>query len=124
MRSQIDHVTIRVEDRDAAEAFYGAALHALGFERGADEHGRVSFGTGEGHQFGFYSDGEEFFKLSHVAFAAPSRLAVDRFHRAAVENGGESVDPPRERPEFGGLYSAYVRDPDGTLVEVAYDTFR
>jgi catechol 2,3-dioxygenase-like lactoylglutathione lyase family enzyme len=124
MRLQIDHVTIRVANRDTADAFYGATLRTLGFERGTDEHGRVSFGTDVGHQFGFYSDGEEFFKLSHVAFAAPSREAVDRFDRAAVENGGESVDPPRDRPEFGGLYSAYVRDSEGTLVEVAHDPAR
>jgi catechol 2,3-dioxygenase-like lactoylglutathione lyase family enzyme len=121
VKRQIDHVTIRVKNGGAADTFYGATLHELGFQRGIDTHGRVSFGTADGHQFGFYSDGEEFFKRAHIAFAAPSREAVDRFHRAALTAGGESVDAPRDRPEFGGLYSAYVADPDGTVVEVAYD---
>jgi catechol 2,3-dioxygenase-like lactoylglutathione lyase family enzyme len=52
MRLQIDHVTIRVANRDTADAFYRATLRTLGFERGTDEHGRVSFGTDAGHQFG------------------------------------------------------------------------
>jgi hypothetical protein len=30
MRRQIDHVTVRVRDHQAAESFYGAALRALG----------------------------------------------------------------------------------------------
>jgi catechol 2,3-dioxygenase-like lactoylglutathione lyase family enzyme len=121
VRRQIDHVTIRVRDGAAADTFYGAVLRTLGFRRDVDQHGRVSFGTDEGHEFGFYSHGNEFFKRAHVAFAAPTREAVDRFHQAAVEAGGASVDEPRVRPEFGGLYSAYVSDPDGLLVEVAYE---
>jgi catechol 2,3-dioxygenase-like lactoylglutathione lyase family enzyme len=31
MRRQIDHVTVRVRDHQAAESFYGAALRALGW---------------------------------------------------------------------------------------------
>jgi catechol 2,3-dioxygenase-like lactoylglutathione lyase family enzyme len=108
MRRHIDHVTVRVKDHEAAETFYRATLGALGFHRNVDVHGRVSFGTDAGHDFGFYSDGDEFFKLAHVAFVAPSREAVDRFHQAARDVGGESLDAPRDRPEFGGLYSAYV----------------
>jgi predicted lactoylglutathione lyase len=43
---------------------------------------------------------------------------VDRFYRAALANGGSSLDGPKEPPEFY-LYSAYVTDPDGNGVEVA-----
>jgi predicted lactoylglutathione lyase len=42
---------------------------------------------------------------------------VDDFYRAALAEGGTSLDPPRERPEFG-FYSTYVRDPDGNAIEV------
>jgi catechol 2,3-dioxygenase-like lactoylglutathione lyase family enzyme len=70
MRRQIDHVTVRVNDGGAADAFYRPTLHELGFERAVDDHGRVSFGTDEGHQFGFYSGGDEFYKQARVAFAA------------------------------------------------------
>jgi catechol 2,3-dioxygenase-like lactoylglutathione lyase family enzyme len=121
MTTQIDHVTVRVKDGAAAEAFYGAALGELGLARNVDEHGRVSFGNEGGHAFGFYSEGDEFYKEAHVAFVAPSREAVDRFHEAALEAGGASLSGPSDRPEFGGLYSAYLCDPDGTVVEIAYD---
>jgi catechol 2,3-dioxygenase-like lactoylglutathione lyase family enzyme len=121
MRRHLDHVTVRVKDHEAAETFYGATLDALGFHRKVDAHGRVSFGTDDGHEFGFYSEGDEFYKRPHVAFAAPSREAVDRFHQAALDGGGRSIDAPRDRPEFGRLYSAYVTDPDGAVVEVTYD---
>jgi catechol 2,3-dioxygenase-like lactoylglutathione lyase family enzyme len=97
MRRHIDHVTVRVKDHEAAETFYRATLGALGFQRNVDVHGRVSFGTDAGHDFGFYSDGDEFFKQAHVAFVAPSREAVDRFHQAARD----SVASPWTRRETG-----------------------
>ena len=54
MRRQIDHVTVWVKRGAAADAFNGATLHELAFERAVDDHGRVSFGTDE---FDFYSGG-------------------------------------------------------------------
>ena len=120
-RRQIHHVTLRVADGESATTFYMAALSELGMERNIDEHGRTSFGTADGHDFGFYSDGERAYQRAHIAFAATSRTEVDRFHDAALRHGGASLDPPRDRPEFGGLYSAYLTDPEGNTVEVVYD---
>ena len=124
MTRQVDHVTVRVKDREAAEAFYGATLGKLGLARNVDDHGRVSFGNAGGDMFGFYSEGDEFYKQPHVAFVAPSRAAVDRVHAAALHAGGVSLSGPRDRPEFGGLYSAYLSDPDGAVVEIVFDPSR
>src|SRR5215207_6992483 len=37
----------------------------------------------------------------HLAFVAPSRAAVDRFHRAALRFGGIDQGPPGLRPHYG-----------------------
>jgi catechol 2,3-dioxygenase-like lactoylglutathione lyase family enzyme len=116
---QIDHVTMNVTDADAARAFYSSALVELGLVESADPRGRVEYGRDGRSDFGFYADPREFFQRAHVAFVARSREEVDRFYEAALANGGTSLDGPRERPEFR-LYSAYVRDPEGNGVEVAF----
>jgi catechol 2,3-dioxygenase-like lactoylglutathione lyase family enzyme len=48
-----------------------------------------------------------------IAFAAPSRAAVDAFHAAAVANGGTDEGAPGLRPYSPNFYACYVRDPDG-----------
>jgi catechol 2,3-dioxygenase-like lactoylglutathione lyase family enzyme len=42
---------------------------------------------------------------------------VEATYRRAVEAGAEAVSEPEERP--WGQHTAYVRDPDGTLIEIA-----
>jgi catechol 2,3-dioxygenase-like lactoylglutathione lyase family enzyme len=54
----------------------------------------------------------------HVAFSAPSRQAVDGFHREALQHGGIDNGPAGLRPEYGpNYYAAFVIDPDGFRVE-------
>ncbi|MET0413561.1 MAG: VOC family protein, partial [Polyangiaceae bacterium] len=55
---------------------------------------------------------------SHLAFVAPSRDAVDRFHAEAVSHGGVDEGPPGIRDNYDpGYYAAFVRDPDGHRLE-------
>ena len=49
-----------------------------------------------------------------IAFEAPDRPAVDRFHAAALAHGGTDEGAPGLRPHYHpDYYGAYVRDPDG-----------
>jgi predicted lactoylglutathione lyase len=49
-----------------------------------------------------------------VAFAAPSRAAVDEAYAAALAAGGTDEGAPGLRPQFAAdYYGAYVRDPEG-----------
>jgi uncharacterized glyoxalase superfamily protein PhnB len=50
-----------------------------------------------------------------IGFSLSDPGKVDGWHRAGVENGGTSIeDPPGIRHmEWGDLYLAYLRDPDG-----------
>ncbi len=54
----------------------------------------------------------------HLAFNAPTREAVDRFHAAALAQGGRDAGAPGLRPHYGpGYYAAFVYDPDGHKLE-------
>jgi catechol-2,3-dioxygenase len=120
-RRLVDHVTLNTRSSSAIAPFYEAALRALDVPTHVDEHGRLSFGDVGQRDFGIYEHGTEFFERSHTAFVARSQEEVRAFHQAAIEHGGRSLDGPRTRPEFGGLYSAYVEDPEGNVVEVIFD---
>jgi catechol 2,3-dioxygenase-like lactoylglutathione lyase family enzyme len=45
---------------------------------------------------------------------------VEGAYRRALEAGAEAVSEPEEKP--WGQHTAYVRDPDGTLIEIASPT--
>ena len=53
-----------------------------------------------------------------VALAAPSREAVDRVHRKALELGGK--DEGAVGPRGDGFYAGYFRDLDGNKLNVFY----
>jgi catechol 2,3-dioxygenase-like lactoylglutathione lyase family enzyme len=115
----IDHVHLVVRDLAASRRFYQAVL------------GVLNIPLVEGPDF-FWSD-ELFVSSSesraargeltgriHLAFQAPDRAIVDRFHPAAVAAGGKDNGAPGERPYHPGYYAAFVLDPDGNNIEVVH----
>ena len=56
----------------------------------------------------------------HLAFQAPSREIVDRFHKAVLAAGGRDNGAPGERPYHPGYYAAFVFDPDGNNIEAVH----
>ena len=123
-----DHVSLGVANLDRAAAFYDAAMTALGYVRLSHNARSVCYGPegfageppfaivlpAEGGQAA-RAPGRGF----HVAFAARSREAVDRFHAAALSAGGVDEGPPGIRENYNpGYYAAFVRDPEGHLLEV------
>src|SRR5215469_4630291 len=57
----------------------------------------------------------------HVAFHAPSRDAVDEFHRRALLAGGRDNGAPGYRLDYDpGYYGAFVFDPDGNRLEAMW----
>lgn len=112
----VEHVTLNVAGAPGGREFYRAVMAALGQREDEDNQGRASYGAAG--EFGVYELEARYFEATHVAFAAPSAAVVDRFCQVALRAGGTTVDGPRLRPEFGGVYSAYLRDPAGNLIEV------
>ncbi|HET7203939.1 MAG TPA: VOC family protein [Steroidobacteraceae bacterium] len=128
----LHHLSLGVTDIERSVRFYDAALAPLGLVRVWSDlrPGEPSQGAGYGRP-----GGADLFALKHrpneriatgagfhVAFAAPSRDAVQRFHATACELGGRSDGAPGLRPAYGPhYYAAFVLDPDGHRLEAVID---
>lgn len=116
----IDHIQLVVRDLKASQAFYTAVLAVLGVPivttnddffwadelvvSSADSPAALGVLTGR----------------HHLAFQARDRAMVDAFYRAALAHGGRDNGAPGERAYHPGYYAAFVLDPDGNNIEVAY----
>ena len=120
----LHHASLAVAHLKQSGALYDAALGALGYRRVAEAPGFAGYGLEDGHdKFALIeiasaaSSGQG----SHLAFAAPSRDAVDAFHREAVLHGATDNGGPALRPHYGpGYYAAFVIDPDGHYIEAVH----
>ena len=124
----LHHLSFGVSDIRRSAAFYDAVLGALGFVRvwediaAGDPDSAVGYG---------WIAGEDKFAIKlradaaiqpppgfHLAFSAKDRIAVRRFHDAALKNGGRDHGAPGLRPNYGPNYfAAFVLDPDGYHLE-------
>jgi catechol 2,3-dioxygenase-like lactoylglutathione lyase family enzyme len=102
------HVTIRVADKAASEAFYATVLPALG----AGFHDlRVTQAD----------DAHPPTRRLHIGFAAPSRAHVDDFWRAGTEAGYRDDGAPGPRPQYrDDYYGGFLLDPDGNSAEAGH----
>jgi catechol 2,3-dioxygenase-like lactoylglutathione lyase family enzyme len=110
----IDHVHLRVRDLEASKRFYGAVLEAVGREITRETD---SFFTAD--ELFVSADAEPTERL-HLAFQAPDRETVHRFHEAALAEGGKDNGGPGERPYHPGYFAAYALDPDGNNIEAVH----
>ena len=119
-----DHLSLGVADLDRAAAFYDAALEPLGLVRLWRSARAVGYGppgfTGEAPlALVVHAEAGAPGAGFHLALAAPSRVAVARFHAAAMAHGAADEGPPGIREHYDpGYYAAFVRDPDGHRLEV------
>lgn len=120
----LHHISLPVGDLPAATRLYTAALRPLG--------GRLVYQDDRFSGFGITED-EDILGLRradpaiaagpgfHLAFAAPSRAAVDAFHAAALANGASDNGPPGLRAAYGSdYYAAFVIDLDGHRIEAVF----
>jgi catechol 2,3-dioxygenase-like lactoylglutathione lyase family enzyme len=125
------HVTVGCRDLGRATAFYDAVLTPLGLVRRAvtpDGGPPAACWVQPGRllpRFYVYipfdrrpaSAGNG----GMVAFLAPSPAAVEAAHAAGLAAGGADEGAPGPRPHYGeGYHGAYLRDPDGNKVHLAY----
>jgi catechol 2,3-dioxygenase-like lactoylglutathione lyase family enzyme len=117
----LHHLSFAVSDLEIAGAFYDAALGALGYRRVFADATAIGYGI---------EDGKDKFCLKlrprstspgpgfHLAFSAPSRAAVDAFHRNGLRFGGTDNGAPGLRPHYGpNYYAGFLVDPDGHHIE-------
>jgi catechol 2,3-dioxygenase-like lactoylglutathione lyase family enzyme len=111
----IDHVHLRVADLERSKRFYRALLKALGKPEAARE-GDDWFNADE--LWIDKADGPV--SRVHLAFQAPDRATVERFHRECLAAGGRDNGAPGERKYHPGYYAAFVFDPDGNNIEAVH----
>jgi catechol 2,3-dioxygenase-like lactoylglutathione lyase family enzyme len=111
-----DHIGLKVKDLDASVRFYESALSALGLTLcSRDESGA---GLGPKGEPGLWLSKGTSGAGMHVAFRAPDRAAVDRFHKDGLKAGGKDNGRPGLRPDYSPTYyAAFLLDPDGNNVE-------
>jgi catechol 2,3-dioxygenase-like lactoylglutathione lyase family enzyme len=113
-----DHVTIRVSDRAASQAFYGAVLESLGVE---SVYSDARFAEWDDFSLTAADDQNPATRGLHIGFGARSREHVDAFWRAGTQAGHPDDGAPGPRPEYGGdYYGAVLLDPDGNSAEAVH----
>lgn len=116
----LDHLSIQCADVELSARFYDAVLPTLGGQRILEFDGpTIGYGVPPMPDFwlGPRTTGSGF-REAHIAFSAPDRSTVDRFHQAALAAGAESLHEPRLWAEYHpNYYGGFVRDPDGNNIE-------
>ena len=114
-----DHVGLKVKDLDLERSVLRrVARRALGHEVGSRDASGAGLGPKGAPALWLSPADGPASALVHVAFRAPSRAAVDRFHRDGLAAGGRDNGAPGLRADYGPTYyAAFLVDPDGHNVE-------
>jgi catechol 2,3-dioxygenase-like lactoylglutathione lyase family enzyme len=110
-----DHVTIRVSDRAASEAFYDLVLGAIGLAKGWSDERFAEWGD---FSIAVADSAHPSTRRLHVGFFAPARELVDTFWSAGTRAGYRDDGAPGLRPEYSpDYYGGFLLDPDGNSAE-------
>ena len=113
-----DHVTIRVADRAASEAFYNTVLEPLGIET---TYSDARFAEWDDFSLTAADADHPVTRGLHVAFGARSREHVDAFWRAGTQAGHRDDGAPGPRPQYReDYYGGFLLDPDGNSAEAVH----
>jgi len=116
-----DHIGIKVKDLDQAVRFYAATLATLGHVVATKEASYAGLGPQGEPGLWLYSAREAKSPGVHIAFRAPNRAAVDRFHAEGLKAGGRDNGMPGLRLDYSpDYYAAFLIDPDGNNVEAVF----
>jgi glyoxylase I family protein len=131
----IDHLDLVVSSLERSLSFYRELLEPLGYVRETEIDGergeRVVYlgregGMGSVSLREAQSDAHEVpydrygIGLHHLAFAAPSRDAVDERAAWLRANGATIESGPEEYGYTPGYYAVFFHDPDGIKLELVH----
>ncbi len=124
----IHHVSVGTNDVARARAFYDPLMSLLGFRVLKASAHSVHYGASDiVFSLETPADGRPASAGNgvHIAFQAPDRETVRRFHQTAIANGGRDEGAPGIRAQYNAnYYGAFVRDPDGNKIEAVTYTAR
>jgi catechol 2,3-dioxygenase-like lactoylglutathione lyase family enzyme len=117
-----DHVTVRVPDLAAAERSFRALLDELSFDESFSSR---TFAMWSDFALAEPDEDHPLTRRAHVAFAAPSRDAVDAFWRVGVDAGLRDNGRPGPRPRYGAdYYGAFLLDAHDNNYEAVHRAAR
>jgi catechol 2,3-dioxygenase-like lactoylglutathione lyase family enzyme/diadenosine tetraphosphate (Ap4A) HIT family hydrolase len=127
---RIHHIDLTVSSLERSTPFYDDVLTRAGYVRVADAD-EGPLWRGDGQEIGLQgADAEGLARpphhrfapgLHHLALTAPSRAAVDAYHRQLVALGVTILDPPAQYDRYlPGYYAVFFADPDGLKLEYVY----
>lgn len=124
----IHHVSIGTNDVHRARKFYDPLMALIGFRVLKSSDRSVHYGASD-IVFSLETpvNGEPASPGNgiHIAFQAPDRETVRRFHAAALASGGIDEGAPGIREKYNAnYYGAFVRDLDGNKIEAVTYTAR
>ena len=133
-KSPLHHLDLNVSDLQRSYTFYGQLLTQLGYRRvdysspaepdgfdwlGPDNLGRFSLGLYLAEDPSSYNRRAP--GVHHIAFAAPTRGAVDELYQALLAMQATLLDPPRAYPQYEpDYYAVFFLDPDGIKLEYVF----
>jgi catechol 2,3-dioxygenase-like lactoylglutathione lyase family enzyme len=113
-----DHVTIRVADRAASEAFYATVLEPLGIEA---TYSDARFAEWDDFSLTVADAEHPVTRGLHIGFGARSRELVEAFWRAGTQAGHRDDGAPGPRPQYrDDYYGGFLLDPDGNSAEAVH----
>ena len=124
----IHHVSIGTKDLKRAKAFYDPLMSLIGLRLLKLSDKAAHYGASdivfslETHLNGLPATAGN---GVHIAFQAPDRETVRRFHQTAVANGATDDGRPGIRENYNAnYYGAFVRDLDRNKIEAVTYTAR
>jgi catechol 2,3-dioxygenase-like lactoylglutathione lyase family enzyme len=124
----IHHVSLGTTDVARARAFYDPLMSLIGFRLLKLSDKALHYGASHiAFSLETPVDGRPASPGNgvHIAFQAPDRETVRRFHEAALRHGGADEGSPGIRAHYNAnYYGAFVRDLDGNKIEAVTYTAR
>src|ERR1700743_884383 len=125
----LHHVSVGVRDVERAAKFYDPVLKTLGYRRLMEflPHA-IAYGERGGNpEFWIQLPHDQKVPTAgngtHFGFQARTKAQVEKFHAAALAQGGSNNGEPGPRPDYGpGYYGAFVYDLDGNKIEALLNT--
>ena len=126
----VHHVDLVVSSIERSLPFYRELLGPLGWHGISEVEGErgetIWYISGPGSHLGLREaqvEGEyDRYRVGvhHVAFEAPSRMAVDESADWLRERGAEIESGPEEYSYMPGYYAVFFYDPDGIKLEIVH----
>ncbi len=123
----LGHLGINVPDLAQAKAYYDVVMPLLDYETFLSGEDALAFMPADGRRgtyvFMYATLGGELYSrhdtgLQHLAFAVPSRSAVEAVHQRVLGLGSEVLHAPQEFPQYPPPYFAtFWLDPFGFMLE-------